>query len=566
MNAVETQPAQELLPSAAVVEILMDFLRVIARPSRAAGKPALWPYQETFCRRVLRDIVDAGMEEITGLFARQMGKTEALALVALTCMAIMPALARAFPHDPRFQRFINGFWVGIYAPIDHQASICFARAVKLYSKVELEAIISHPDLNADIVKYSGGCLVLENGSRLLARTASVNSNIEGDTHHLIIMDEAQDLDKEKVQKSIHPMGAQTGATMVKIGTPENNRSDFYEAICRNIEEDNKLRPDQMTMRRHFEFDYTQGAKYNPTYEHYVEVKERARLGEHSIAFRLKYLLQWHFDTDLAFDGPTLSRMMDVSRPFLYSWDRSATVAGWDVAKERNLSVIWCVAPDFSRPIVEQQLTPEKKGGAANDQAVHAMCYPKSMIACLEMEGTNYESQYPQIVAFCRRMNVKRLVIDQTGVGNPVLERMQILMPDVEVVGVSWHSLVQKSYVYTFYLQETHAGRVTFPASEAARQTGTFNRLYDEHKHLTRRWSGNYMLCEKPDDEKSDDHCDAAALAVWGSKDALAGGPVQVEVSDLFGRSRGGSILDQAARELAGSLAMSRSDRYRRGRR
>lgn len=558
-------PAQELLPSPVVVEMLMDFLRVLARPSRAAGKPALWPYQETFCRRIFRDIVEGWMSEVTGLFARQTGKTECLALVSLTCMAMLPALARAFPHDPRFHRFVNGFLVGIYAPVDHQANICFERAVKTYSKAELEAVVTHPDLNAGIVRYSGGRLVLENGSRLLARTASVNSNIEGDTHHLIIMDEAQDLDKEKVQKSLHPMGAQTGATMAKIGTPENSRSDFYEAICRNIERDNSLRPEQRALRRHFEFDCTQGAACNPTYAQYVE-EERVRLGEHSIAFRLKYLLQWHFDTDLAFDSPTLAKLLDVSRPFLYSWDRSATVAGWDVAKERNLSVVWCNAPDFSRPIMEQNLLPQKKGGSANDEAVHAMCYPKSMIGCLEMEGTNYEGQYPQVVAFCRRMNVRRLVVDMTGVGNPVVERIQLLLPDVEVVGVSWHSYTVKSFVYTFYLQECHAGRVTFPASEAARQTGTFQRFYEEHKMLTKRWAGNYMLCEKPDDDSADDHCDAAALSVWGSKDALAGGPVQVEVSDLFGRSRGGSILDQAARELAGSIAASRSDRYRRGRR
>ena len=74
-----------------------------------------------------------------------------------------------------------------------------------------------------------------------------------------------------IRKSIHPMLASTGGSMVKIGTPGYHKGDFYKAI--NL---NKRRA-RGRRTNHFEYDYRVVCKYNPAYKLFVE-KEKFRLG------------------------------------------------------------------------------------------------------------------------------------------------------------------------------------------------------------------------------------------------------------------------------------------------
>lgn len=561
------QQAGELIPSATLVNVIVDF-------TSALTEITLFPYQEAFARRIVRSVIEEDMAEVTGLFSRQSGKTETLGWVSAGLMALLPALAKALPNDPRLTKFNRGFWVGIYAPIDEQALICFSRVAERLTCDSASAILAHPDINASVVRCSGGRIVLESGSYCRAKTASPRAHIEGWTYHLIITDESQDLDKEIVQKSIHPMGAFTGATMCKIGTPENARSEFYDAILRNVALDRQQ--GDPALRCHYEYDYTICSKYNERYKKYC-VKEIERLGAFSMAFRLKYKLEWAFDVDLAFSSATLNRVQDRTRGFLHSWSRGPTVAGWDVAKERNKSVVWVIAPDLSKPAPTFGLRPEKKGGATEREEREVICYHKAYVGCLEMEGTNYEKQYELVSNFCLRMGVKRLVIDQTGAGNPIPERMDILLPSVEVIGVSWNSVVAKSFCNTFYYQEMEAGRCSFPANEATQRDHKFGRWMQEHKDVVKVWSGNYMLITKPDDNAEDDHVDACALAAWGTKDPLDVGIAEVMMGDVFSRSfsqpsgdgnfsrHQPSIFDVAQAEAFGQQA-GRASRYRRTRR
>lgn len=547
---------RELIDIETLVNICSDFMRIVVKPLNIDP----WPWQELLARRLFRSLIDEDMEEVTALVARQAGKSTVVAAVAITCMVIFPAFARMMPWDPRFQKWRSGFWVGVYAPISDQAQICARHIALFVGSEELQPVLAHSDIAAEIVKNSGGTTVLANGSICRARTASPNAHIEGWTYHLIIMDESQDLARSIVHSSLHPMGAQTGATLCKIGTPENERSDFYEAIIRNVHEDKQR---DSLHRCHFEFNCYIVMKDSPRYARYIE-KEKRRLGPNSRAFQLKYELKWYFDTDLAFSDNELVRMQDVNRPFMHAWTISPTVAGWDVAESPNRSVVWVVAPDLSKPAETFAVSPVKKGGAREDEYAKFVCYQKLFIAVLEMENVRLEKQYIQVQQFCRQFNVRRLMIDQTGMGNPVVGRMELMLPDIDVVGVAWNSATIKSFCYTFYIQEVSADRVTFPASETARATDVWQHWYDEHKKLTKRFAGNYMLCEKPDDETNDDHCDAACLAVWGTKDPLDVQIAQVEVSGLWERGAGTSILEKTAGELPG-VTGSRAHRYRQGR-
>ena len=74
---------------------------------------------------------------------------------------------------------------------------------------------------------------LSNGSRCRRQTANPRAKIEGSTYHIIVVDECQDADELVIRKSIHPMLASTGGSMVKIGTPGYHKGDFYKAINLN---------------------------------------------------------------------------------------------------------------------------------------------------------------------------------------------------------------------------------------------------------------------------------------------------------------------------------------------
>lgn len=492
--------------------------------------------------------------------------SEAISCMCLSVMLLLPALSRAFPDDPRLKKFRRGVRIGVFAPIDDLANIIFSRVVERLFAEGMQAILLSPDINVEVLKCSGGKLVLSNGSALRARTASSGSHLEGWTYHLLVSDESQDLDKEKVAKSISPMGARTGATWAKIGTPENRQSDFYEAIVHNIAEDRKLPPDQESQSRrlHYEFDWTVGEKFDPTgrYGKYVR-KEMARYGENSLTFRLKFKLEWHFDIDMAFPDDVLRKMQDTRRPLLMSWTRSPTVAGWDVAQVKDGSIVWACAMDLARPAMVYSVAPEKRGGARPDEHQDVVCYHKALVGCLEMHGVDWDSQYRRVADFCRRMNVKRLLIDVNGAGSTIPSTMQLYLPDVEVIGVNWASTVQKSICNTFYLQETHAGRVTVPWSDVAKQSPVMLRWMEEHKNLAKRYAGNYLVLEKPDDEHADDHCDASVLAVWGTKDPLEAKEPAVLRTDVFSRVAGGAMLAPAG---GAGAARSRSDKYRSRRR
>ena len=80
------------------------------------------------------------------------------------------------------------------------------------------------------------------------------------------------------------MGASTNATTVLYGTPWDGESLLDETREQNLELERRD-----GIKRHFQFDWQEVAKYSPLYARYVE-GERQRLGEEHPLFRSQYLL------------------------------------------------------------------------------------------------------------------------------------------------------------------------------------------------------------------------------------------------------------------------------------
>lgn len=247
----------------------------------AAGEHCLYPYEYVFAYRIIESVILNDGAELTALFARQSGKTQTVAACIATIMLLFPRLAKRYPTW--LGQFRRGVKVGCFAPVEEQAQTLFARIVQFLTSDQAVELMAEPDIQED-VDAGGKLLTLTNcGSFVRLQTAHERANIESKTYDIILVDEAQRADRKVVRKSIHPMGASTNATIIKTGTPDYEKGDFYEAIRTNKRKMAK----RGARQDHFEANWREVVKYNPRYKKFI-AKEITRIGEESDEFQLSY--------------------------------------------------------------------------------------------------------------------------------------------------------------------------------------------------------------------------------------------------------------------------------------
>jgi len=208
---------------------LVNRLVLIANEFMPEGDE-LRPYQVEFVSRIFESLILDDGATITGLFSRQSGKSESLALVTCVGMVFLPTLASIYPSW--LGKYRNGFWVGAFAPVDEQADNLFGRIQERITSDSSRLIIEDPDI-AEKLTVRGRAIRLKNGSLVRKTTCHPKATIEGRTYHLIFIDEAQGADKVVVDKKIAPMGTATNASMVLTGTPAYEKGLFYDTIRAN---------------------------------------------------------------------------------------------------------------------------------------------------------------------------------------------------------------------------------------------------------------------------------------------------------------------------------------------
>ncbi|HET9477021.1 MAG TPA: hypothetical protein VFP63_06005 [Dehalococcoidia bacterium] len=167
-------------------------------------------------------------------------------------------------------------------------------AIKCAPTFDPQALISMRRLWSHIVqaKLDGGA-VREDGrairfgqARQLFLSAEDSANVVGHTAGIMLeVDETQDVSPDKFDRDFRPMAAPYGATTVYYGTPWDDTTLLSRAIETNLELERRD-----GIRRHFEADWTEVARYSAPYARYVEA-ERQRLGEEHPLFRTQYLLK-----------------------------------------------------------------------------------------------------------------------------------------------------------------------------------------------------------------------------------------------------------------------------------
>lgn len=468
----------------------------------------LFPYQRSLAYRIIESLIIADAEEVTGLMARQSGKSEVVATTLAGCMVLFPKLAKSYPLLEKFKR---GVWVGIFAPVDDQADLVFSRIVSRLTSEHAELIMLDPEID-ERVDGKSKVLKLSSGSFCRRQTANPRAKIEGASYHIIILDEAQDADDLVVRKSIHPMLAFYAGTIVKIGTPGYSKGDFYKAI--NV---NKRRQVSKRSRpNHYEYDYRTVCKYNPSYKKFIE-KEKLRLGEDSDEFQMSYALKWMLERGMLVTEDELDYLADPSMQLVRGWHRSPCVVGVDPARVKDSTVVTVTWVDWDFP----------------DPAGYR---EHRVLNWLEINNTAWEEQYFEIMEFLDPYDVAFMGVDAQGMGSAVADRMARLMGSrCEVIPFSSDSKTQ-SERWKHLIQLIQRQMFIYPGHSKARRTRVWRRFRQQMVDAEKVMKGQYLLIQAPEErEARDDYVDSAALACACSM--LETVPVVEQVDSPFYRGR-----------------------------
>lgn len=489
----------KLLPIKKVIKMCIKFCEALAGFS-------YYPYQKQFIKRIIESLLMTEGAEIDGEFSRQSGKSTSIGVLAGGLSIALPFMATLpiFKDDPRIQQFAKGLWIGIYAPIMEQSEGTFNKVKHSVTNETAIQILELPELALSIDTNNGNTFRLSNGSIVGCFSASENAKIEGKTWHLVIVEEAQDVLDTKIKKSISPMLASTNGTKVFVGTAGTMKGYFFDLIERNKKE--KL---LTGIKNHFEYDYLVAGTYNKKYAIYAE-NEKKRLGEDSDEFRMSYKNEWILERGMFITPDILDRLS-------FNYDNITT---FDVVTEyidKELGIVLSAGIDFGKSNDSTVVTIVEANLDANESEKAIGAYRKRIVAWLEIQGDDYDSQFYEIMEFLECFDLDILTADSTGVGDPIVDRF-INALSIPILPYNF-SNSSKSVLCKFLDQEMRGGRVRIPAGRQTMETREYKNFMTQMSNWEKYYVGQFMICNHPDEkEMHDDYGYSLALSVLGTRE------------------------------------------------
>lgn len=208
--------------------------------------------------------------------------------------------------------------------------------------------------------------------------------------------------------------------------------------------------------------------------------------------------KWILEKGMFLTEERLESLYDQSMGWVRQWWRTSIVAGIDVARSNDSTVVCAVWVDWDHP-----------DGFG--------FYEHRVLNWLEINNVEWESQYFQIIDFLRNYDILRVGVDSQGVGGAVSERLQILMPSIEVIPVSSDSRNQNDrWVHLTELIQRE--QILFPGHSKARRTKTWKKFHQQMSDLEKTYRGPHLLAAAPNERGAfDDYPDALAIACYMTK-------------------------------------------------
>jgi len=224
--------------------------------------------------------------------------------------------------------------------------------------------------------------------------------------------------------------------------------------------------------------------YRPDYGEWV-AGERNRLGVDSDVYKTQYRCVWIVARNRLADK---DKMIGLAKPYTMDPSRDR-YAGTDVAKDIDSTVVTVI---------------EIEGA------------DEHILAWLDLEGTDYESQYPAIKDFLQDYQVVANMVDATGVGDPVHERLSAICRGVcHTIPFEFTADSHDTLWKTYEPELTHE-RLHYPKKlDDEIQERCRNRFIEQHCRAERKVIGNKIKVEKPARKGSHiDYVISSALAVY----------------------------------------------------
>lgn len=347
-----------------------------------------YPYVIEIATAIVDSVFQNKGQTFSVMLARQMGKNE--------ISAIVEAYILAHEEDATI----------IKAAPTYKPQIAISR-LRLLSMLEQSTLAKN-------VWRSQGYMVgvarrtedvqKQKGGRIIFLSAGNEARVVGNTAtHLLEIDEAQDVGVEKFNTQLRPMVATKNATTVLFGTAwsDNTLLAQVKALNQELEARDGI-------HRHFEYDWRTLGEINPRYKEFVE-KEIDRLGRDHVTIRTQYRLETISGQDLLLSSQR-EHMLRGKHDWLDGPDDDDTgyfVAGIDVGGEaRRKAGVQQASWKHDSTVITIGRVRRDELELPSLQIVHQ----------IEWKGKLYTEQYAQLVELCEQWNIRRLVIDSTGLG------------------------------------------------------------------------------------------------------------------------------------------------------
>ena len=231
---------------------------------------------------------------------------------------------------------------------------------------------------------------------------------------------------------------------------------------------------------------------------------------------MAYNLKWVLERGMFVDPIKFGALGDVNLNTVHTDFRAVHVAGIDLGKSSDSTVITIVEVDFTKPVIVEK--------SQDLNSPDFVVYETTVKNWVEILGDDYEVQYHQIMDVLKNYNMHRLVIDATAVGSPIADRLSANLP-YEVIPYVFGTQ-SKSHLYKHYDGEIKSGRFKYPASPEVKETREYRKFEKQHIDLQKGYSGQYLVVGHPDERGAhDDYPDSTALAVWGERGEGVAKPV-----------------------------------------
>ncbi len=252
-----------------------------------------------------------------------------------------------------------------------------------------------------LASRDGGNCVRLGRARQLFLSAEPASNVVGHTADLLLeVDEAQDVDIDKFDKELQPMAAASGATTVFYGTAWDDGSLLERARLAHLAAERRD-----GIRRHFEYDWTIVAQSNARYAGFVR-QEEERLGAEHPMFLTQYCLRTLSGVGRLL-GPNQLTLLRGAHAALDGPVAGETyLAGLDVAGEESESG---GGHDATVLTIGRLIAPSEPRAESGVEVVKHYAWT----------GVPHASLHRTLVALLSEWRVARIVIDATGIGEPV---------------------------------------------------------------------------------------------------------------------------------------------------